>query len=64
MPIFLVNLYLDGYDTEKDMEEACSEFIYDQLNMTASGVKIEKVLGGDTSDDEMKIILDGIRGKG
>jgi hypothetical protein len=41
MPKFIVDLWLDGYDNEKDMEEACTEFIYQQLNMTASSVQIE-----------------------
>jgi hypothetical protein len=43
MAKFLVDLWLDGYDTEEEMEEACAEFIYQQLNMTASSVKIEKI---------------------
>jgi hypothetical protein len=42
MPKFIVDLWLDGYETEEEMEEACAEFIYEQLNMTASGVKITK----------------------
>jgi len=47
MPKFIVDLWLDGYETEEEMEEACEEFIYDQLNMTASSVKIQKI-----EDDE------------
>lgn len=43
MPKFLVDLWLDGYDSEEEMEEACEEFIYEQLNTTASSVKIVKV---------------------
>ena len=39
---FIVDLYLDGYETEEEMKEACAEFIYDQLNFTASSVKIEE----------------------
>jgi len=41
MPKFEVELFLDGYDTEEEMSEACDVFIYDQLNMTASSVKIK-----------------------
>lgn len=36
----LIEIDLDGYDTEEEMFEACKEFVYDQLNMTASGIKI------------------------
>ena len=43
MSKFIVDLYLDGYETEKEMEDACEEFIYDQLNFTASSVKIERI---------------------
>jgi len=41
MPKFIVDLWLDGYESEEDMREACEEFIYDQLNMTASSVSIK-----------------------
>ena len=43
MPKFIVDLWLDGYDTEEEMVDACKEFIYDQLNFSASYVKIELV---------------------
>lgn len=43
MPKFIVDLWLDGYDTEEEMVKACEEFIYEQLNMTASSVKIKKI---------------------
>ena len=43
MPRFIVDLWLDGYDTEKEMIDACEEFIYEQLNFTASSVKIELI---------------------
>ena len=43
MPRFIVDLWLDGYDTEEEMVDACKEFIYDQLNFSASYVKIELV---------------------
>lgn len=41
MPKFIVDLWLDGYETEEQMVEACKVFIYEQLNFTASYVKIE-----------------------
>lgn len=44
MPKFIVDLWLDGYDTEEEMNDACEEFIYEQLNFCASSVKIEKVI--------------------
>jgi hypothetical protein len=40
MPRFIVDLWLDGYETEEDMIEACEDFIYEQLNMTSSSVTI------------------------
>lgn len=36
----LIELYLDGYTDEKQRREACLEFVEEQLNMTASSVKI------------------------
>ena len=43
MPKYIVDLWLDGYDTEEEMEKACDEFIYDQLNFTASSVKVKRI---------------------
>jgi hypothetical protein len=43
MPRFIVDLWLDGYDAEEEMISACEEFIYEQLNFTASSVKIKLV---------------------
>jgi Ser/Thr protein kinase RdoA (MazF antagonist) len=40
MPKFIVDLWLDGYEDEKELEKACLEFIYDQLDMTASQVSV------------------------
>jgi hypothetical protein len=40
MPKFLIELCMDGYETEAEMVEACEEFIYEQLNFSASSVKI------------------------
>lgn len=49
MAKFLIELYLDGYETEEEMIEACKEFIVDQLNFTASSVKILEVISDDNS---------------
>ena len=43
MSRFIVDIWLDGYDTEEEMIDACEEFIYEQLNFSASNVKIEKI---------------------
>lgn len=37
---FLVDLELDGYDTEEEMKEACLTFIEEQLNFSASSVRV------------------------
>lgn len=43
MPKFIVELWLDGYETEEAMEAACEEFILEQLNFSASDVKVTKI---------------------
>jgi len=43
MPRFIVDLWLDGYDTEEAMAEACEEFMEEQLNFTASSVRIKRI---------------------
>ena len=48
MSRFIVDLWLDGYDTEEEADEACAEFIYEQLNMTASSVTITQIEEEDT----------------
>jgi hypothetical protein len=40
MPKFIVELWLDGYETEEEMIDACKDFIYEQLNFSASSVKV------------------------
>lgn len=37
---FLIDLELDGYLTEEERKKACIEFIKEQLNMTASSIKV------------------------
>lgn len=44
----LIELRMDGYDTPQEEAKACVEFILEQLNMTASNIKI---LWHDESDN-------------
>lgn len=37
---YVVELWLDGYNSDAEMDAACKEFIHEQLNMTASSVGI------------------------
>jgi hypothetical protein len=48
MAKFIVHLYLDGYEDEGEMEKACEEFIYEQLNFSGSEVKITKIKEGES----------------
>ena len=43
MPKYLLDLWLDGYETEEEMVSACDKFIDDQLNITASSLKFERI---------------------
>ena len=51
MTKFTLDLYLDGYETEEEMIEACKEFIYSQLNFTASSVSNIKHIPEDTDKE-------------
>lgn len=44
MTKFLIELSMDGYDSEDEMIEACIEFIHEQLNFAASSVTVLKVI--------------------
>jgi len=46
VPKFIVDIWLDGYESEEEMADACEEFIYDQLNFTASSVTVTRVEEG------------------
>ena len=59
MPRYIVDLWLDGYETEEEIEEACDEFLYEQLNMTASSVTFRKI---NDSDTDLDILADRING--
>ena len=39
---FIVDLWLDGYEDAAEADKAAEEFIYEQLNMTASCVNITR----------------------
>jgi hypothetical protein len=41
MPKFIVTLWLDGIEGEENQKEACREFIENQLDFSASSVKVE-----------------------
>ena len=57
MAKFVVDLWLDGYETEEEMEKACEVFIYQQLNFSGSSVEIsmfdndEKIKGYKNESD-------------
>lgn len=53
MPKFIVDLWLDGYNTEEEMTVACEKFIYDQLNFSGSGVEIARI-----QEDNIETISD------
>lgn len=38
---FVVDLWLDGYESEEDMKEACIDFIKESLDFSASSVSVE-----------------------
>ena len=40
---YLVELWLDGYDNEEEREAAEKQFIEEQLDFSASSVKVTKV---------------------
>jgi len=50
MPKFIVDIWLDGYESEEEMTDACEEFIYDQLNFTASSVTVTRVEEGENNE--------------
>ncbi len=52
MPKFVVELWLDGFEDEQAMTEACEEFIYENLNSSGSSVKIIRIVD-DRYDKEL-----------
>jgi len=53
MPKFLVDLWLDGYETENEEVHACEEFILEQLE-AASCVKVTRLPDDFEASDESK----------
>ncbi len=47
MAKFIVEMWMDGYEDEEEMAEACAEFMRDQLDFSASSVTITRI-----EDDE------------
>ena len=54
MPKFLVDICLDGYETEEEMEAACEEFIHEQLNFSGSSVTILKMNAKNKTIEALK----------
>jgi hypothetical protein len=50
---FLVDLSLDGYDSQDEMEKACLEFLEDQLNFAGSSVRVKKLTPGELDAIDM-----------
>ena len=50
MTKFIVDLSLDGYESEEEMAAACKEFIYEQLNFSASSVTITELKENENDD--------------
>jgi len=38
--LFVIDIWMDGYDTEEEMEEVIPDFIYECLTGSATSVKI------------------------
>ena len=54
---FIVDLWLDGISDDEDskeMEEACLEFIKEQLDFSASSVKVERYYEQTNLDEDIK----------
>lgn len=57
---FRVGLWLDGYEDQKSHDLACEEYIYDQLNMTASSVAIEPFVDLQSKLQELEEMCEGL----
>lgn len=55
MSKFIVDLWLDGYNSEEEAEKACEKFIYEQLNFAGSGVKIKRVTE-ESTEEQIKFL--------
>lgn len=53
MARFLVDLWLDGYDTDQEADSACEAFIFENLDFSASSVKVTRI-SDEVYDEAMK----------
>ena len=47
----LIDLWMDGYETEEDHKKACIAFVEEQLDFAGSSVKILEVEGEKVKED-------------
>jgi len=45
MTKFIIDVWMDGYDNEEEMVEACKTFIHESLTSSATSVSIDYVEG-------------------
>ena len=50
MPRFIIEVWMDGYDSKEEMEEACVTWIEEQLDSSGTSVKIIKKLEDGETD--------------
>lgn len=58
---FLVDLYMDGYDSEEDMGKACLEFIREALDFSASTVAVQTYVAPTAENDEWEKIANDLK---
>lgn len=61
MPHFIVEMYLDGYETEEEARDACVVFMKQELDMTASSVEITPIPEGFELNPSTPNLLDMIK---
>ena len=60
MSRYIVDLTLDGYTDEKEQEAAEIEFIKEQLDFSASSVKVYKLVKKESTDDTIDPIIEEV----
>ena len=53
MARFIVDLWLDGYDTDQEADIACQQFIEENLDTSVGQVSVTRI-----TDDEYDMIMD------
>jgi len=53
MARFIVDLWLDGYDTDQEADSAAETFIVENLDFSASSVKVTRI-SDDLYDEVLK----------